>query len=263
MKLLSTVAVFTAASLCPAAVFAAPRNLPLLPTADFAERAFVMQKAPVLKFEKRMAPRLYGVDYPFAPQTARGVALFSRFPPFTLRDRRIHVSGPWYSDAHANLHFSRGITSIEALPNFRLPNADPSTDVRFLPRARKWQLINDPLLWRHAGELADELAAKNPQDERIAPLRVLASDHKFVPHEAAYREVGKHLWRGETAPSTRCISAISNGAGSICRWWIRTKPMATASNKSRSRLEKSAVTKGCRGWNFLSRFPLWTARVLA
>ena len=209
----------------------APQNAAPLPTADFAGRPFVTQKAPVLKFEKRTAPRLYGVDYPFAPQTARGVALFSRFPPFSLRDRRIHVSGPWYSDARANLHFSRGITTIEALPNFRLPGADPSTDVRLLPRGQKWQIIDDHVLWRHAGELANELATKNPQDELIAPLRVLASDHKFSLNEAAYREVGKHLWRGETGPTDAknegvlypCLDIESTDVGNFqrqCLGWI-------------------------------------------
>src|SRR3954462_4017766 len=85
---------------------------------DYDGHPFVTQSAPVLKFERRQAPRLEGIDYPFEEQTAHGVALLSRFPAFTLSDRRIHVDGPWYDTEAANLHFTRGITTVGAIPRY-------------------------------------------------------------------------------------------------------------------------------------------------
>ncbi|RYG59394.1 hypothetical protein EON80_25775, partial [bacterium] len=118
---------------CALAVFLSAQSLgqTSLPSADFAGRAFQTAKAPTLQFKRRTVPRPRGNDYPFISQNARGGALFSRFPAFTLSDRRIHVSGPWYDSPAASDMFSRGITSIEAMPNFRL---DPPglTEVRQL-----------------------------------------------------------------------------------------------------------------------------------
>lgn len=170
-----------------------------VPLVDYAGRPLVVQSAPVLRFEERTAPRPGGVDYPFAEQTAQGAAVFSRFPPFALSDRRIHVSGPWYADASANLHFSRGITSIEAMPNFRLDGA--VTSVRDLPASRKWQLMGDPLFRIHAARLADRLAAADPKDARIGALRAFAVDHVFTGDEAAFRELGREVWRQERQQS--------------------------------------------------------------
>jgi hypothetical protein len=164
-----------------------------LPTADSAGCPFVTQKAPVLKFAKRAAPHPFGIDYPFQEQTARGAALFSRFPAFTLSDRRIHMSGPWYNSAAANGQFTHGITSIEDMPNFR----QGPTDIRQISYEHKWQLMGDPLFWGYASRLADELAASNPQDARIPALRTFANDHKFTLNEAAFRELGGYVWRGE------------------------------------------------------------------
>ena len=87
---------------------------------DHAGRPFVTQKAPVLKFQVRTAPLPDGIDYEFQEQTAHGVAWFARFPEFTLSDCRVHVDGPWYDDAAANGHFTHGITSVGAMPNFRV-----------------------------------------------------------------------------------------------------------------------------------------------
>lgn len=167
------------------------------PTVDYDGRPFVNQPAPRLRFERRLAPRPRGIDYPFAEQTARGVALFARFPPFILSDRRIHLSGPWYDNAAANAHFSRGITAVEPMPNFR---QGPS-DIRLIPASRKWFLMTDPLFWGYAARLADELARANSNDERIAPLRTFAIDHKFSPHQAAFVELGRRVWQGERAPT--------------------------------------------------------------
>src|SRR6476659_7914229 len=86
---------------------------------DYDGHAFVTNTAPVLKFERKTKPALTGIDYNFPEQSAHGVALLSRFPEFKLSDRRIHVDGPWYDDEGANLHFSRGITSIGAIPRYR------------------------------------------------------------------------------------------------------------------------------------------------
>ncbi|HSV72319.1 MAG TPA: hypothetical protein VLH79_01000 [Chthonomonadales bacterium] len=169
--------------------------------ADYAGRPFVTQRAPVLRFQRRRAPLPYGIDYPFPEQTARGVALLRRFPPFSLSDRRIFVGGPWYSTPEANLHFSRGITAIDAFPNFRLDGS--LTDVRDLPRERKLQMVYDPLAWETANRLANELEAADPRDERIAPLRTFGTEHRFTPHEAAFRALGRRLWELERHPTDR------------------------------------------------------------
>ena len=77
---------------------------------DYDGHPFVTNPAPVLKFQRKLAPAVTGIDYDFAEQTAHGVALLSRFPEFKLSDRRIHVDGPWYDSDAANLHFTRGIS---------------------------------------------------------------------------------------------------------------------------------------------------------
>lgn len=164
---------------------------------DYEGRAFVTGSAPELRFEARTSPQLRGIDYGFEEQTARGVALFGRFPEFKLSDRRIHVSGPWYDSESANGHFSHGITTIEAMPRFR----QGPTDVRRLPYDRKWHLLTDPTWWGHANRLADRLEKADPKDERVAALRTFGRDHRFVRHEGAIRELGRELWRGERMAS--------------------------------------------------------------
>lgn len=161
------------------------------PTRDWQGRPFVTQPAPALTFERRTAPRPRGIDYEFKEQTARGVALFDRFPEFTLSDRRVHMSGPWY--AEGNGHFTRGITSVEAMPMYRqAPN-----DIRKLPYERKAQLLGDRMFWAAAGKLADELERTNPNDDRIPPLRTLNKEHKFAAHEGAYLELGRRFWKDQ------------------------------------------------------------------
>ena len=164
---------------------------------DYEGRPFVTQAAPALIFEIRSTPHLRGIDYPFAEQTARGVALLQRFPSFTLSDRRIFLSGPWYERRTEDIPFSRGVTAIEAMPNFR----QGPTDVRNLPAARKWQLMGDPLFWGHAARLADELEQADPKDERIAPLRQFAVKHEFSAHQEAFTELGRRVWQGERLPA--------------------------------------------------------------
>lgn len=167
-----------------------------VPKQDSQGRPIITSPAPALRFELRTAPRPGGVDYPFAEQTARGAAVLSRFPTFSLSDRRIHVSGPWYSDPSANLLFRHGVTSLEAMPNFRL---EPGPcDIRDLRRDRKWQLMCDPLFWGYALQLADRLEAANPADPRIAALREFGRNHRFTPDEQAFRALGAFAWQGES-----------------------------------------------------------------
>ncbi|MEO7720120.1 MAG: hypothetical protein ABIY70_28355 [Capsulimonas sp.] len=179
------------------AVFAALRPVYGAPAVDYLGHPFVTEAAPTLKFERRSSPHRRGIDYPFAEQTARGVALFGRFPPFALSDRRIHISGPWYDSAGANLHFSRGITSVEDMPNFR----QGPTNILNIPASQKWQLLGDPLFWTYAKMLADELTAADSKDPRIASLRTLAVDHKMVGDKAAYLALGRRVWQGERQAS--------------------------------------------------------------
>lgn len=164
-----------------------------LPTADYQGRPFVTQAAPILKFERRRAPRPFGIDYPFAEQTARGVTLFNRFPAFALSDRQIHLYGPWFDSEAANGHFTRGVTSVVAMPRYR----EGPTDIRNIPYNRKTMLWGDNVFWASALRLADKLAAQNPKDERIAPLRTFGNEHRFVPHDAATLELGRNVWREE------------------------------------------------------------------
>lgn len=170
-----------------------------LPSADWAGRPFVTDPAPALTFTERDEPLDGGVDYDLAEQTARGGMLFSRFPEFRLRDRQIHLSGPWYGDAEANGHFRHGIETIEAMPNYRLEGAP--TSVRALPPEHKWQLLCDPIFWSHAVALADELERANPADPRIAALRTFGVEHRMTADEAAFRELGRHVWLGEREPT--------------------------------------------------------------
>src|SRR5262249_8923935 len=110
----------------------APSDLPAADGVDFDGHPFVTNPAPMLKFERKTQPALTGIDYDFAEQTAHGVALLSRFPEFKLSDRRLHVDGPWYDSAAANLHFTRGLASIGAIPRYREKENAP-TNLRKLP----------------------------------------------------------------------------------------------------------------------------------
>lgn len=160
------------------------------PTSDYAGQPVITEPAPNLTFERRDLPRPGGIDYPFAEQTAQGVAVFDRFPEFSLRDRWVHWSGPWYSDPAANGHFTHGVTSIEVMPNYR---QGPSNNMA-VPAEHKWMLMMDPLWWRAAGDLADQLAAADPADARIPALRLLADEHRMIPDEAAYVSLGRFVW---------------------------------------------------------------------
>ena len=182
-----------------------PQTAGAQPTADYRGVPFVTQAAPVLKFERRSTPRLRGIDYDFAEQTAQGVALFSRFPAFTMSDRRIHVSGPWYDNAEANGHFTHGITAVEAMPNYRA-GAD---DMRNIPNSHKWLLMTDPLWYIYSNILANELAASNPNDPRIVPLRGFADNHVVPTDVDALVSLGHRAWRGER------YSTDSSGKGFV------------------------------------------------
>ena len=166
---------------------------------DYQNRPFITQPAPELSFQRKSAPNPRGIDYPFSEQTARGVALLSRFPAFTNSGLRIHAMGPWYSNSAANLHFSRGISTISALPRYRLNDADPAS-VRKLPPNRKWDLEGDGLFWGYAAGLADDFQAQNPNDSRIASLRTFATSHVFVNDQSAFTELGRRIWSRERLP---------------------------------------------------------------
>jgi len=169
---------------------------------DYDGHLFVTQSAPVLKFERRLAPKLEGIDYPFEEQTAHGVALLSRFPEFKLSDRRIHVDGPWYDSDEANLHFTRGITSIGAIPRYREKENTP-TNLRKLPPEQKWSLMTDPQWWGQAVRLADKLERKDPTDTRIAALQAFGLKHYFTNDEAAYLELGRYTYQQERWPTDK------------------------------------------------------------
>jgi hypothetical protein len=170
--------------------------------ADYDGHPFVTQKAPVLAFEAKEFPNPNGIDYRFDEQTAHGVALLSRFPAFSLSDRRIHVDGPWYDSDQANLHFSRGIATIGAIPRYRESDSAP-TNVRNLPAARKWSLMTDPMWWGHAARFLEQLEKENPDDPRIPALRTFGIDHRMTPDEAAFRSLGRYVFHNERFATDR------------------------------------------------------------
>jgi hypothetical protein len=163
---------------------------------DYDGHSFVTNPAPLLHFRVQDRPRLHGIDYHFPEQTAHGVALLARFPPFRLSDRRIHVDGPWYDNDAANLHFSRGITTIGAIPRYR-EQADAATNLRRQPQSRKWMLLTDPVWYAAAARLASELAQKNAADPRIPALRLLSEKHCYTNDRAAYLELGRFTFASE------------------------------------------------------------------
>lgn len=207
---------------------------------DYMGNPFITQKAPVLKFDVRTAPHITGIDYPFAEQTARSVTLFDRFPQFTLSDRRVHLSGPWFGVDTANSHFIHGITSVEAMPNYRLPGG--SANIRKIPAAHKWQLMGDSLFWTYAGMLADKLEKANSNDSLIPSLRRFATKHEFFEDERAFTALGRAVWLGESTQSDEknegvmypCIDIEQTGGFEFqrqCNGWLYQGMCAAAAEK--------------------------------
>lgn len=164
---------------------------------DFENRPFIRQSAPTIPYASRLKPYLTGIDYGFSQQTAKFVALFKRLPPFTLRDRFIHMMGSWYNSASANSHFTRGITSMTTLPELRIDGSPQ--DVRALPFERKNEFLSDEVFWDYALILANELQNSNPSDARIPILRQFGTKpgNKATANEAAFVALGRRMWEGE------------------------------------------------------------------
>ncbi|MVM34965.1 hypothetical protein GO755_33365 [Spirosoma sp. HMF4905] len=158
---------------------------------DYEGNAFVRDSAPTIPFEAKVRPYLHGVDYYFPEQTAKGVTLYKRFPEFALADVKIHSMGPWFSDASANAQFSRGITTITTLPNFR--NGGPQ-DVKSLPANRKNTMLPDDVFWVLSGSLANSLGSADP---RYEALMALANNHELIADENAYIELGRFAWQNQ------------------------------------------------------------------
>lgn len=170
-----------------------------VPPEDYDGHVFVTVPAPQLTFQRKLAPNLRGIDYDFPEQTAHGVALLSRFPEFHLSDRRIHVDGPWYDSDAANLHFSRGIATVGAIPRYREKD-DAPTNLSRLPQFKKWSLMTDPLWWAAAVRLVKKLEQENPADPRLPALRAFGEGHRFTKDEAAFRELGRYAFESERLP---------------------------------------------------------------
>jgi hypothetical protein len=183
-------------------VFPQSEHVLLAATVDYDGDAFVTNPAPRLEFVRKAQPALTGIDYDFAEQTAHGVALLSRFPEFKLSDRRIHVDGPWYDTDSANLHFTRGISSIGAIPRYREKENAP-TNLRKLPQTQKWMLMTDPVWYAAAARLVKQLEKEDPADTRIAALRFLSEKHCYTNNEAAYRALGRYAFESERWPTDK------------------------------------------------------------
>ena len=167
---------------------------------DFDGHPFITNPAPVLTFQRKATPNLRGIDYAFPEQTAHGVALLSRFPPFKLSDRRIHVDWPWYDSDAANLHFTRGIATVGAIPRYR-ERDDAPTNVRKLPQFQKWSLMTDPVWYAAAARLVKKLEQEHPSDPRIPALRFLSENHCYTNDMAAYRKLGRYTFESERWPT--------------------------------------------------------------
>jgi len=163
---------------------------------DYDGHAFVTSAAPALVFERKTKPSAYGIDYDFAEQTAHGVALLSRFPPFKLSDRRIHVDGPWYADEAANLHFTRGIATIGAIPRYR-EKEDAPTNLRKLRQFQKWSLMIDPVWYAAAARLVKKLEVEDPGSPHIPALRFLSEKHCYTNDRPAYLALGRYTYESE------------------------------------------------------------------
>lgn len=171
---------------------------------DYLGNPFITNQAPDLRFEARVAPHSYGIDYSFAEQTAHGVALFSRFPAFTMQDRRLHTDGPWYNTNTANGHFTHGFTSVDALPNYRLSNSAP-TDIRQISYSNKFQLNGDPVWWNYATQLVGKISITNPSSTCIPALQQLGygivsggvTNHYMTNNQAAYLALGQYVGQNE------------------------------------------------------------------
>ncbi|WP_461141209.1 hypothetical protein [Spirosoma pomorum] len=174
---------------------------------DFEGRPYVATSAPVIPFEVKNSPYTFGVDYPYPEQTAKGVANLRRFPEFNLPANKLHIMGPWYNDGYANeSNFSRGVTSIVTLPNFRSEGAPQS--IVHLPRSQKNDMIGDPVL--HA--IARTLAAGDPTHPNADAWAWLGHSKTFTPNQAAYMEIGRQLWNQE-----RSLQDVNNqGVTYIC-----------------------------------------------
>ena len=170
------------------------------PLADYHGHPFVTNPAPVLRFERKSSPNLTGIDYDLPEQTAHGVAWLARFPAFKLSDRRLHVDGPWYDTDAANLHFTRGIATVGAIPRYR-EHDDAPTNVRKLPPSQKWSLMIDPVWYAAAVRLVRDLEKSNPSDPRIPALRLLGEKHCYTDDMAAYMELGRYAFESERWPT--------------------------------------------------------------
>ena len=167
---------------------------------DYDGHRFVETPAPTLHFKRKSKPDIAGIDYEFPEQTAHGAALISRFPAFKLSDRRIHVDGPWYDNDAANLHFSRGIATVGAIPRYR-EKEDAPTNLRKLAQFQKWSLMTDPVWYASAGRLVKQLEANNPSDPRIPALRFLSERHCYTNDAPAYLALGRFTFDSERWPT--------------------------------------------------------------
>ena len=152
---------------------------------------FERSSAPMIPFEAKVLPYRYGVDYSFADQTAKGAALFKRFPEFYLADVKLHFMGPWYSDGSANSHFSRGVETITTLPNFRQGGEQ---NVALLPYTRKNVMIPDDTFWVYANLVANSIGAADP---RYNAMITLSQSHELILDQEAYVLLGRRVWESE------------------------------------------------------------------
>lgn len=113
---------------------------------DFEGRSFERTAVPIIPFEAKNQPYQYGINYYFPEQTAKGATLFKRFPAFNMTDAQLHLMGPWYSDADANAHFSRGVTTLSVLPNYR----QGPTDATALPYTQKSVMYSENIVKHYA-----------------------------------------------------------------------------------------------------------------
>ncbi len=156
---------------------------------DGEGRPFERSAVPIIPFEAKNQPYLGGINYDLPEQTAKGATLFKRFPPFQLTDAQLHLMGPWYSDADANAHFTRGVTTLSVLPNFR----QGPTDATALPYTQKSVMYSE----NSCKEFAAILMAQGGADNSILANFINGVMQADSSAEATFVALGRLMWQQE------------------------------------------------------------------
>lgn len=155
---------------------------------DWLGTPFVEDKAPRLVYMERATPRPLGNDYNFAPQKAKNVINFLRFPEFKLHPRKKVIWwGPLYTDTKDNLHYTRGITHLCNHPKYREKLQEMKVTGKQLTHWFEG-------MERHAGLFAEHIKKHKPEDPRIPWLEEWSKDQRLIDNEETAKAFGAFCW---------------------------------------------------------------------